>query len=284
MTAPLPKLGIIAGGGELPLRLAAACAQAGRPFFVLALEGFANNRVRAFPHDWAGIGAIARGMTLLKTAQCEEVVFAGIVKRPDFSQVKLDWRGALLLPKVIRAAGEGDNALLSVLLGEFEHEGFKIRGADEVFAGLLARHRVMTRAVPSARDERDIARGIEAVMALGRLDIGQGAVVCEGLVLAVEAAEGTDVMLERCAQLPAEIRGTSGARRGVLVKLPKPAQERRVDLPTIGPATVERAAAAGLAGIAVEAGATLIIDEAKMIARADELGLFVAGVNPGPGR
>jgi hypothetical protein len=125
---------------------------------------------------------------------------------------------------------------------------------------------------------RDIARAMEAVIALGALDIGQGAVVCEGLVLAVEAAEGTDKMLERCAELPEPIRGTARSRRGVLVKLPKPKQEMRVDLPTIGVATVERAAAAGLAGIAIKAGAALILDEAAVIARADALGIFVAGI------
>lgn len=276
------RLGIIAGGGNLPLRLAATCADTGRPFLVLAIEGYADKAVEAFPHEWVSIGRVGHAVALLKRAGCTEIVFAGVVRRPDFSKIKLDWRGARLLPKVVRAAASGDNALLKTILDEFAEEGFRIVGAEEVFAGLLAKPKVLTRTAPAARDERDIARAVETVRALGRLDIGQGAVVCEGLVLAVEAAEGTDKMLERVAALPPEIRGSAAARRGVLVKLPKPAQERKVDLPTIGVETVERAAAAGLAGIAVEAGAALIIDEANTIARADELGLFVAGVSLAP--
>jgi hypothetical protein len=275
-------LGIIAGGGNLPLRLAAACADSGRKFFLVALENYADKAVETFPHAWTSLGALGHTMKLLKGAGCGEVVFAGVVRRPDFSKLKLDWRGARLLPKVVRAASRGDNAVLSAILEEFEQAGFRVVGAEEVFAGLLAKPQVLTRVAPAPRDERDIARGVETVRALGRLDIGQGAVVCEGLVLAVEAAEGTDAMLERCALLPAEIRGSAAARRGVLVKLPKPAQERRIDLPTIGVATIERAALAGLAGIAVEAGAALIIDESKVVARADELGLFLAGVVLGP--
>ncbi len=125
---------------------------------------------------------------------------------------------------------------------------------------------------------RDIVKGIEVVEALGKFDVGQGAVVCEGLVLAIEAAENTDAMLERCAVLPQNIRGTAEARRGVLVKVPKPRQEMRVDLPTIGVPTVENVAAAGLAGIAVKAGATLILNEAEVVARADALGIFVIGI------
>jgi DUF1009 family protein len=282
VSAQRTGLGIIAGGGNLPLRLAAACAESGRKFLLVAIENYADKTVEAFPHAWTSLGTLGHTIKLLKEAGCEEVVFAGVVRRPDFSKLKLDWRGARLLPKVVRAASRGDNAVLSAILEEFEHAGFRVVGAEEVFAGLLAKPKVLTRVAPGLRDERDIARGVETVRALGRLDVGQGAVVCEGLVLAVEAAEGTDAMLERCALLPAEIRGSVQARRGVLVKLPKPAQERRIDLPTIGAETVERAARAGLAGIAVEAGAALIIDEAKTVARADELGLFLAGVVLGP--
>jgi len=268
------KLGIIAGGGDLPLRLAAACTETGRAFYVLAIEGLAKPDVERFPHSWIPLGSVGRAMKLLKETACKEVVFAGIVKRPDFSKLKPDWRGARLIPRMVRAARDGDDALLSVILEEFERAGFKVIGAEEVFSGLLAKPQVLTRVQPTDKDRYDIARGIETVRALGRLDIGQGAVVCEGLVLAVEAAEGTDAMLERCAALPREIRG-------VLVKLTKPAQERRVDLPTMGVATVERAAQAGLAGIAMEAGGALIIDEAETIACADRLGLFIVGIAPG---
>ena len=279
MPANTPKLGILAGGGDLPLKLAQACQAKGRGFLMIGLEGCAGPEIEAYPHEWSALGSVARTYKLLRDAGCSEVVLAGNVRRPDFRQIKPDRKGAVLLAKVVGAAVRGDGALLSVIIQDIEHEGFKVIGADDVLAELIARPRVMTRAAPSARDLRDIAKAIEVVNALGRLDIGQGAVVCEGLVLAVEAAEGTDRMLERCALLPAAIRGTPEDRRGVLVKLPKPRQELRVDLPTIGLPTIERAAAAGLAGIAVKAGGALIMDEASLIARADALGLFVAGID-----
>ncbi len=218
------KLGIIAGGGELPMRLATACRDAGRAFHILAIEGYASEKASSFPHSWVALGSVGEAMKILKREACREVVFAGIVKRPDFTKLKLDWRGARLLPRMIAAAKSGDDPLLKVLLAEFEREGFRVVGAEQVFGGLLAKAEILTRVQPTERDLGDIARAVEIVRALGRFDIGQGAVVCDGLVLAVEAAEGTDAMLERCAALPREIRGGADARRGVLVKVPKPAQ------------------------------------------------------------
>lgn len=272
------KLGIFAGGGDLPLKLAEACRAQGRGFFVIGIEGSAGPEIEAFPHAWAGIGAIARAHKLLKDNACREIVFAGVVKRPDFKTMKLDHKGVRLLPKIVHAAARGDDALLTTILQDFEREGFKVVSVSDVFSELVVRPRVLTRRAPSERDMRDIVKAIEVVEALGKLDVGQGAVVCEGLVLAIEAAEGTDAMLDRCAALPQNIRGSAEARRGVLVKVPKPRQEMRVDLPTIGVPTMEKAAAAGLAGIAVKAGAALIINEAEAIARADAFGIFVTGI------
>lgn len=272
------KLGIFAGGGDLPLKLAEACRARGRAFFVIGIEGSAGPEIEAFPHAWAGIGAIARAHKLLKAEACREIVFAGIVKRPDFKNIKLDHKGVRLFPKVIHAAARGDDALLTVILRDFEREGFTVVSVSDVFSDLVVRPHVLTRYAPTERDTRDIVKAIEVVEALGKFDVGQGAIVCEGLVLAIEAAENTDAMLERCAALPPNIRGSATARRGVLVKVPKPRQELRVDLPTIGVPTVEKAAAAGLAGIAVRAGAALILNESEVIARADALGLFVIGI------
>jgi len=272
------KLGIFAGGGDLPLKLAEACREKGRAFYVIGIEGSAGPEIEVFPHAWAGIGAIARAHKLLKEHGCREIVFAGVVRRPDFKTIKLDHKGIRLLPKVLHAAARGDDALLSVILQDFEREGFKVVSVGDVFSELLVRPRLLTKRAPSEGDTRDIVKAIEVVNALGKLDIGQGAVVCEGLVLAVEAAEGTDAMLDRCAGLPTNIRGGVEARRGVLVKVPKPRQEMRVDLPTIGVPTIEKAAAAGLSGIAVKAGTTLILNEAEVVARADALGLFVIGI------
>lgn len=278
--AHLPKLAILAGGGDLPLKLAEACTALHRPFIVIGLEGIARPEVEAFPHAWTGIGTVGRTLKIMRDEGCKAITLAGNVRRPDFSKLKLDWKGTRLLPKIIGAARRGDDALLSVIVDDLEREGFTVEGTDAVFAGLLARPQLLTKTAPTDRDRADIARAAAVAHALGVHDVGQGAVVCEGLVLAVEAAEGTDLMLARCAVLPVEIRGALGARRGVLVKLTKPNQNLRVDLPTIGKTTIARAAEAGLAGIAIEAGRTLILDEAEVIAAADAAGLFIIGLDP----
>lgn len=279
MTAPL---GIIAGLGDLPVSLAQAARARGQPVYVVRLKGFVEPKLARFPGETVGLGEVGRTVKLLRAAGCEEVVFAGIVTRPDFSSLKLDWRGARLLPKVLAAARDGDDSLLRVMMAEFEAEGFRILGADQVNDGLLAPEGVICGAVPDEAAQSDIARGLAVARELGRLDIGQGCVVCDGLVLAVEAQEGTDRMLRRCAELDPSIRGEPSQPRGVLVKAPKPIQDRKIDLPTIGAATVEAAARAGLAGIAVEAGGALILDREAVAAACKREGLFVWGAAPAP--
>lgn len=275
-------LGIIAGLGELPVSLAQAARARGQGVYVIRLKGFVEPKLARFPGATVGLGEVGRTIRLLKGAGCEDVVFAGIVRRPDFSSLKLDWRGARLLPKVIGAAREGDDALLRVMIAEFEAEGFRILGADDVHDGLLAPQGLICGEAPGEAALADIARGLEVARALGRLDIGQGCVVCDGLVLAVEAQEGTDRMLKRCAQLDPSLRGEPGRPRGVLVKAPKPIQDRKIDLPTIGVATVEGVARAGLAGIAVEAGGALVLDREAMALACTRDGLFVWGAAPAP--
>jgi DUF1009 family protein len=205
---------------------------------------------------------------------------AGAVARPDFAALKPDLRGLLALPGVISAARRGDDALLRHMVGVFEKEGFDVEGAHEVMADLTLPAGPLGRLDATQAQRADIDRALEVVRAIGRLDVGQGAVVCDGLVLAVEAQEGTDAMLARVAGLPAAIRGGPDAPRGVLAKAPKPGQEQRVDLPTIGLGTVQAAARAGLAGIAGEAGRLLVLDREQVIALADELGVFIVGVEP----
>ena len=272
-----PKLGLIAGGGGLPAALAAKCEAAGREVFVLRLNGFADADIARFPGAACGIAELGRAFKLLNGAGCASVCFAGTVSRPDFAALKPDLRGLTLLPSVIGAARHGDDALLRVVLGAFEAEGFRVEGAQEVDAALTLGSGPLGAHSPSEADRADLLHALRIARAAGALDIGQGAVVCAGLVLAVEAQEGTDAMLRRCGELPVALRGSSGARRGVLAKAPKPIQERRVDLPTVGVATVEAAAAAGLAGIAVEAGGALVLDREAAAAAADRLGLFVWG-------
>ena len=221
------------------------------------------------------MGEIGKILRALKTEECDAVVFAGSVKRPDFESLIPDWRGAALLPKVLAAAARGDGALLSVMVDTTEAEGFLVVGADEVMQGLKAPAGAITQKTPSADDLEDIRKAAAVINALGPFDVGQAAIVANGLVLALEAAEGTDAMLQRCAGLADAVKG--GAHVGVLVKRPKPGQELRIDLPVIGPATVSQAKEAGLRGIAVEAGAALIIDRNIVVEQADKANLFVYG-------
>lgn len=203
---------------------------------------------------------------------------AGIVARPDLKNLKPDLRGVAALPGAMAAARHGDDGLLSFLISEFEREGFVGEGAHEVMSELLLSDGPLGRHSPRRAHHGDIERAVTAARAIGALDAGQCAVVCEGLILALEAQEGTDAMLARVSALPEGVRGSPRHRRGVLAKVCKPGQERRVDLPTLGPATVRRAAEAGLAGIAGEAGLTLLLERELVRALADELGLFVVGV------
>lgn len=273
------RLGLIAGGGDLPLQIARHCEESGRPLFVVRLRGFADPHMEAFPGETVGLAEVGRCIRVLKTAGCEAVCLAGNVARPDFAALKPDFRGMAMLPKLILEARKGDDALLRAVLDEFRKEGFAIEGAHEARSDLVLGAGPLGRLAPSPGDLADVRRAFDIARRIGELDIGQGAVVCDGLVLAVEAQEGTDAMLRRVAEEVAPaLRGEAGRRRGVLAKAPKPIQETRVDLPTLGPATVRGAARAGLAGIAGEAGRTLVLERDAVIALADELGLFVVGV------
>lgn len=281
-TAPArwTRLGVIAGGGQLPFLLATAEAEAGRNPFVVRLNGFADHDYS----DWDGadfnLGAVGGIQKALKAAACDAVCFTGNVKRPDIrTMVPSDLAAARLLPRAIRAGMQGDDALLREILGFFEEAGFDVVGADEVLGGLIPMHGVLGQIQPRESDRQDAHKALATARAIGLLDVGQGAVVCDGLVLAVEAQEGTDSMLARVAALPAEIRGSAGAPRGVLAKAPKPIQERRMDLPVIGRSTVEGVQSAGLAGIAVEAGGALVIDRSAVVAAADAAGLFVMAIS-----
>jgi len=281
MDAAGGTLGIIAGGGELPIAIARAAEADGRNVFVLALAGMAiPSDVAAFPHAFASLGELGKAIRLLKEQGCQEVTLAGKVARPEFSKLKLDARGALALPRVMAAAIKGDDALLRSLVAIFEKEGMRVIGSTDAACGLVAPMGPLGKLSPAEEHDGDILHAIRVVAALGALDIGQAAVVCQGLVLAVEAAEGTDAMLARVAALPEALRGTPENRKGVLVKAAKPNQERRVDLPVIGVRTVELAAAAGLAGIAVEGAAALVVNRARVVETADRLGLFIYGFAP----
>lgn len=271
-------LGIIAGGGELPRAIAESAREAGREVFVLALQGSSDEWVENFMHEWVALGETGKAFKALRSGGVGDVLLAGRVERPKFSEIKLDAKSVMLAPRVMAAALKGDDALLRSLVDLFEREGFNVVGAAEAAPNLIAREGPLGRLRPLPENDRDIALAFKVVRTLGELDVGQAAVVCAGLTLAVEAAEGTDAMIARVANLPEHIRGTSTRRRGVLAKAPKPVQDRKTDLPVIGVQTIRNVAAVGLAGIAVEAGGALIVDKRAVGEEADRLGLFVVGV------
>lgn len=263
-------LGIIAGSGPLPARLAASVRASGRPVFILGLEGHAEPAtMAAFPHAIHRIGAAGQILGALRAAGVDDLVLIGPVRRPSLLTLMPDAEGAKILARIGRAAFAGDDGLLAAVIRVFEEEGFRVRGAQEVMADLAAPEGVLGRHAPEASAEADILRGATVARILGAADVGQAVVVQQGIVLGVEAVEGTDALLARCAGLRRE------GPAGVLVKRAKPGQEARADLPTIGVRTVEGAAAAGLAGIAIEAGMTLMPEREATVTAADAAGLFI---------
>jgi DUF1009 family protein len=274
----MTKLGLIAGGGDLPLKLAEHCRRAGRDLFVIRLTPFADPALAGYEGDVAGMGEVGRIVRLAKEAGCRALCLAGAVKRPDFSAIKLDFKGMAALPGAVAAARQGDEGLLRYLTEVMVREGFQVEGAHEVMGDLALPEGPLGRYAPPREHEMDIRKALRVARQIGALDVGQGAVVCEGLVLAVEAQEGTDAMLARVATLPQELRGAHDRRRGVLAKVAKPIQEDRVDLPTIGVATIAGVDRAGLAGVVGVAGRMLVLDRDAVAAAADACGVFVVGV------
>lgn len=269
-------LGILAGGGRIPAQVAAAAQAAGRGVFIVGLEGFAEKAViGAWPHEIIRIGAVGRILATLRARGCQDVVLIGKVRRPSIFDLRPDAEGAKLLARIGRAAFAGDDGLLAAVIKVLGDEGFGVLGVHEIMDAALGPQGVLTRVAPDAQAMADIERGIAVARALGAVDVGQCCVVQQGFVLAVEAVEGTDAMLGRCGALA---RNGTG---GVLVKLVKPNQERRADLPTIGPVTIQGAAAAGLRGVAFEAGGTILAEREATIAAADAAGLFLIGLDPG---
>lgn len=268
-------LGIIAGGGEVPLRVARAAQAAGRQVFVVVLSGWADAAAFShMPHMVERVGAAGRILDRLRAEGVRQLVLTGRAPRPSLATLRPDPTALRLVGRLGRAFFGGDDGLLKAGARILEEEGFEVVPAQSVLRDALPTAGLLTRVAPGATARADIARGIAVARALGAVDVGQCAVVQQGLVLGVEAIEGTDALLARCANLRREGPG------GVLVKLVKPGQDRRLDLPTIGPVTVGGAAAAGLAGIAVEAGGTILVDRPAAIDAADAAGLFLLALCP----
>lgn len=274
------RLGLLAGGGGLPLQVARA-EQRHDPF-VVELSGFADQDYSGFSSTEIAVGQFGRIIKALKAENCDAVCLCGYVQRPDFKTLKMDAKALSLLPKIISEARKGDDALLRAVVSVFEEAGFSIVGPDAIIASGGGQAELSTRAV-AGDHHGDALKAVGIARAIGGLDIGQGAVVARGLVLAVEAQEGTSRMLERVGGLDPALRGAPGDLCGVLAKLPKPIQERRVDLPTVGVETVRLCAEAGLAGIALERGGCLIVEPEAVRDDLDAAGMFLLYVDPADG-
>jgi UDP-2,3-diacylglucosamine hydrolase len=273
------SLAVICGGGSLPFAVADAVGRRGRRAVLFGLRGWADQqRIASYPHHWLAFGQIGRFCRLARREDCREVVFIGSVVRPAIWKIRPDFEAVRLLPRILGLFRGGDDHLLKGVARIVEERGFRLVGAHEVAPEILLPEGILGQMHPNDRDQADIAKGLALLGAMSPFDVGQAVVVADGHVLAVEAAEGTDNMLARIAELRQSGRIAGAKGRGVLVKAAKHGQDQRIDLPSIGPRTIECAAQAGLAGIAVVAGSTIVAEPERIGAVADRARLFVVGV------
>lgn len=273
MTGERSKLGILAGGGELPRLLIQTCRDQTRDVFVVAFKDQCDPQTtEGVDHAWVRLGAAGQAIKHLRDNGVEELVMAGRIKRPGVAALMPDTRALKFIAGGVM--NRGDDGLLSHIVEILEtQEGFGMVGVHDVMPELLSPEGVIGAVRPGADSQADIEAAVHAALELGMADRGQAAVACGGEVVALEGKDGTDAMLKRLAQ-------NRQGEGGVLAKMVKPGQERRADLPAIGQATIENAHAAGLKGIAVEAGGSIIVGRAAVVDAADRLGLFVVGVRP----
>jgi DUF1009 family protein len=266
------KIGLIAGNGDLPDKVIRQCINSNIDIFTILITDNKPASINKVPHVSMNIGSVGKAIKTFKDENVKQIVFAGGLRRPKLLSLNLDSGGVKLLARVTKARFNGDNKLLSTVIGFFEDSGFEIIGADEILEDALMPKGQLGKIKPEPRQKEDIKAGKELARSIGELDIGQSIIIQDGVVIGVEAIEGTDGLIERCKDLQAEKKG------GVLVKVKKPKQDKRVDLPTIGPVTIMKAYENGLAGIAVEAGGALVIDREEVIRMADEYELFLIGI------
>jgi DUF1009 family protein len=272
-------VGLIAAGGVMPFAVADSLIARGLRPVLFALKGACDPvAVERFRHHWISVGQIGRATKLFRSENCRDLVFIGTLVRPALSEIRLDWGTLRVVGPMLAAFRGGDDHLLSGIGRIFEKDGFRMVGIRDVAPDVLMPEGCLTRALPDDIAVADIAKGREVLRALSPFDIGQATIVIDGHVVGVEDIEGTDGLLARVARLRGEGRIRARAARGVLVKAPKSGQDLRFDLPTVGPRTVEGAVKAGLAGIAIVAGNTIVVEPQAMIEAADAAGLFLAGL------
>ena len=276
VTSPV---GLIAGGGVLPFAVADSLLARGITPVLFALKGFCDPaRVTRFRHHWVPVGQIGRLKSLMRDEKCRDLVFIGTLVRPALSEIRLDWGTLRAMRHILSAFRGGDDHLLTGIGRIFEEDGFRLLGIKDIAPDLLMPAGSLTRAVPDASAQADIVKGRDVLRALSPFDIGQATVVIDGHVVGVEDIEGTDGLLARVAHLRAQGRIRAKAGRGVLVKAPKSGQDLRFDMPTLGPQTITRAVEAGLAGVGIVAGNTIVAEPQQMVEAADAAGLFVTGL------
>jgi DUF1009 family protein len=266
------KLGILAGNGAMPKEVIEHCKATGRAFFVVGLEPYVlPETLYDAPHISAKIGEVGKILKSFQKNQVKEIVFAGGIRRPSFKELIPDWEGAKLMTKLAIRKMDDDN-VFRVLINEIEGKGFKVVGAQEVMPQVLLTEKLYGKTKPTKEDFEDIKTGIKVAKALGALDVGQACVVQEGMILAVEAKEGTDGMMDRIPALKRK------GKAPILIKVTKPEQEARVDLPTIGTKTIETMKRNGIKGMAVEIGSTIFLEKEKVLKMVNEAGIFIVGV------
>lgn len=270
----MAKIALLAGGGALPEIVASSCRHQGRDLLIIGFNGFTDPiLLKKYPSQLVRLGQIGKVLALLKKNKIDQIVFAGHVTRPAFSQIRPDWQGLKLL-WTLRKKRMGDDGLLRTLSGFFEKHGVQLIGADQLVPDSIMPHGILTTQKPSAEELKDIAYGQKILKTWGDLDQGQAIVIQQGLVLGVEAIEGTDELIKRCSAYKRP------GSKPILIKTKKPKQDRRLDLPTIGENTIKNAIAAGYAGIAVQAGDALFLQPSICVEQADQNGLFIIGIDP----
>lgn len=271
---------IICGSGAFPGAVANAVLAQGRPVYLFLVNGFADLSLERYPHEWVKIGSLAKFIGSSRKHGAKDIVLIGGSVRPRLSQIGFDWKSLLLVPRLAKMFMGGDNNLLSGVAKIFEENGLTVRGVHEVAPELLMPEGLVTSVVPSPHERESIEIGRNLLRAIDNFDVGQAAVVAGRRVIAIEGAEGTEGLLIRVAEMRRSGRLRLGEREGVLVKLPKPSQDRRFDLPAIGSDTILQAKTAGLAGIAAEAGGSLVLDAQKFVETAEAAGIFVTVLPP----
>jgi DUF1009 family protein len=272
-------IGVIAAGGVMPFAIADSLVSRGINPVLFAVKGACDPlAVERFRHHWISVGQLGRAVRLFRAENCRELVFIGTLVRPALSEIRLDWGTLRVIGRLWSAFRGGDDHLLSGIGRILEQEGFRMVGIKDVAPDVLMPEGSLTHNAPDQYASADIVKARDVLRALSPFDIGQAVVVIDGHVVGMEDIEGTDGLLARVARLRREGRIRAGISRGVLVKAPKSGQDLRFDLPTIGPRTIEGADAAGLAGIAIVAGNTIVVEPQVMIDAADRAGLFITGL------